>query len=187
MAEIIFITGNEKKAEFLARHLNHPVNHQKLDLDELQSLDLKEIVEHKVRQAYQLVKKPVLVEDISFTINSLGKLPGPFIKWFIEQLGFEKLCRLADSDPERLATTAVCYGFYDGNNLKFFEGELKGSIPEHPKGEDGFGWNCVFIPEGQSKTNAEMNEEETEKYSLRTTTVYPQLKEFLQSLDNIQA
>jgi inosine/xanthosine triphosphate pyrophosphatase family protein len=42
--------------------LGYPVNHMKIDMDEIQSLDLKEIVAHKVQQAYQKVKKPVIVE-----------------------------------------------------------------------------------------------------------------------------
>ena len=51
------------------------VLHEKIDLDEIQSLDLREIVEHKVRQAYEKIKKPVLVEDTSLRFEALGKLP----------------------------------------------------------------------------------------------------------------
>ena len=49
MTNITFITGNQNKADYLAKYLGHSVDHVKLDLDEIQSLDLKEIVEHKVR------------------------------------------------------------------------------------------------------------------------------------------
>jgi inosine triphosphate pyrophosphatase len=180
---VTFITGNAKKAEFLSKHLGLDLGHQKIELDELQSLDLREITEHKVKQAFEIVKNPVLVEDIAFSISALGGLPGPFIKWFIQEVGYDGLCRLADPDPDRRAVTSVCYAFFDGKILEFFEGDLQGTMPEHPRGDDGFGWNCVFIPEGQAKTNAEMSEAETEKYSLRTTTVYPKLKEFLSALD----
>jgi non-canonical purine NTP pyrophosphatase (RdgB/HAM1 family) len=182
--KVTFITGNENKAKTLEKYLGYPVGHRKVDLDELQSLELREIVEHKVKQAFELIKEPVLVEDISFEIGAVGHLPGPFIKWFIEELGFEKICRLADSDASRAAVTKVCYGYYDGSRLELFEGELHGSMPKSPRGSDGFGWNCVFIPDGQSKTNAEMTPEETEKYSLRTTTVYPALRKFLSGLDS---
>lgn len=182
--KITFVTGNQNKADFLAKFLGYELAHHKLELDEIQSLDLKKIVERKVKQAYSIIKSPVLVEDIAFEIGALGRLPGPFIKWFIDEIGYERLCRLADLDPKRKAKTSVCYGYYDGENLKLFYGELNGSMPNHPRGEDGFGWNCVFIPNGQQKTNAEMNEQETQKYSLRTTTVYPELKKFLAGLDN---
>jgi inosine/xanthosine triphosphate pyrophosphatase family protein len=64
MQTIIFITGNQKKADYLAKYLGLSIEHEKIDLDEIQSLDLREIVEHKVKQAYAKVGKPVLVEDV---------------------------------------------------------------------------------------------------------------------------
>ena len=75
MHSITFITGNQKKADYLAKYLGLEVLHEKVDLDELQSLDLREIVEHKVRQAYEKVGKPVIVEDVSLTFTALGRLP----------------------------------------------------------------------------------------------------------------
>ena len=46
MKHVTFITGNQAKADYLAKHLGFSVQHHKLDLDEIQSLDLREIVEH---------------------------------------------------------------------------------------------------------------------------------------------
>ena len=177
--DITFITGNQNKAELLAKSMNYPIKHKKIELLEPQSLELKEITEHKVRQAYRELGTPLLVEDISFSLEALGKLPGPFIKWFIEELGFEAICRLADATTSRRATTGVCYAYFDGKILKFFEGQLQGTIPDHPRGDDGFGWNCIFIPDGQLKTNAEMNDEQMAKNSLREATVYPEIRKFL--------
>jgi inosine triphosphate pyrophosphatase len=53
---ITFITGNQHKADYLANHLGREIAHQKIDLDEIQSLDLSEIVRHKVKQAYEIVQ-----------------------------------------------------------------------------------------------------------------------------------
>lgn len=80
MANITFITGNQNKADYLAKYLGFPVRHQKVDLDEVQSLDLHEIVEHKVRQAYGTIGSPVLVEDVALEFSALGRFPGTFIK-----------------------------------------------------------------------------------------------------------
>ena len=49
MTHVTFITGNQNKADYLAKYLGMNIEHKKLDLDELQSLDLRTIVEHKVR------------------------------------------------------------------------------------------------------------------------------------------
>lgn len=180
--KITFITGNHKKAEFLSKYLDYPIAHKELDLDELQSLSLNKIVEHKARQAYSAIRTPVLVEDVSFIIKAQGNLPGPFIKWFIEEIGYEGLCRLADSDPKRQAITQICYAFFDGDEMVYFDGQINGSMPLHPTGDDGFGFNCVFIPEGQTKTNAQMSADEVAKYSIRTATVYPKIKQYLDKL-----
>lgn len=56
--KITFITGNAAKAEQLKRHLKRPVLHKKIDLAEVQSLDLKKIVEHKAREAYKKSDPP---------------------------------------------------------------------------------------------------------------------------------
>jgi inosine/xanthosine triphosphate pyrophosphatase family protein len=44
MDEVTFITGNKHKAEYLQRLLGIDVAHQKIELDEIQSIDLDEIV-----------------------------------------------------------------------------------------------------------------------------------------------
>jgi len=97
MENITFITGNAKKAEYLEKYLGVPISHQKIDLDEIQSLDLKRIVEHKARQAYEILKRPVLVEDVSLEFMALGGLPGPFIKFFIDNMSFETICSILDN------------------------------------------------------------------------------------------
>ncbi len=91
---ITFITGNEKKAEYLEKYLGFSVAHKKIDLDEIQSLDLYSIVEYKVRQAYEKIKSPVLVEDASLEFIAFGRLPGTFIKFFLEEMSEQKICEL---------------------------------------------------------------------------------------------
>ena len=90
MKEVIFITGSQKKADYLANLLGHPIEHKKVDLNEIQSLDLREIVKYKLREAYAEVSRPVLVEDVSLEFTALGKLPGTFIKFFLEQMKIRK-------------------------------------------------------------------------------------------------
>lgn len=106
---IIFITGNPAKAKQLARHLEYPVEHKKIDIPEIQSLDLKEIAEHKAQEAYKQIQVPVLVEDTSLVFHALGKLPGPLIKWFLEELDNEGLCRLLDGCKDRSVQAKVCF------------------------------------------------------------------------------
>ncbi len=163
---ITFITGNQKKADYLAKYLGHPVDHVKLDLDEIQSLDLNEIVEHKVRQAYDKIKTAVIVEDVSLEFEALNGLPGPFIRFFVDNVPFEKICSMINGQSRRAKAKCV-FGFYDGETVKLFEGGLSGEIAEVPTGENGYGWDRLFIPDGYSSTRAELNEEEDQKTYLQ--------------------
>jgi non-canonical purine NTP pyrophosphatase (RdgB/HAM1 family) len=185
MADVTFITGNQGKADFLQKFLGYSVAHHKMELEEIQSLGFDDIAKHKVLQAYEAVGGPVIVEDVGLSFVALGgRLPGAFTKWFFDELGNEGLCRMLDGYDTRKAIAQICYGYYDGNHMQFFEGELTGEIPEHPRGDNGFGFDPIFIPDNTSKTLAEMDDQEKEKYSLRTATVYPKLKEFLLKLDS---
>jgi len=177
MKKPIFITGNQSKADYLAKFLGYKLDHKKLDLDEIQSLDINEIVEHKVKQAYSLLKEPVLVEDVSLEFEALGRLPGTFIKFFVDELEFETICRMIDG-MSRKATARCTFGYYDGEILQLFEGSLSGEISNSPRGENGFGWDKVFIPEGYSITRAEMNSEDDQK-TYTTIKPFDKVKDFL--------
>jgi non-canonical purine NTP pyrophosphatase (RdgB/HAM1 family) len=175
---LTFITGNQNKADFLAKHLGIPVAHHKLDLDEVQSLDPRKVVEHKVRQAYDVLHTPVLVEDAGLIFTAMGRLPGTFVKWFIEELGYDGLLRLANSLPDQTAIGRVCYGLYDGREVQFFEGEMRGRIATEARGNGGFGFDPIFINEGYSITRAEMTEADYAATSYRTPAIQ-KLREFL--------
>lgn len=175
---ITFITGNQNKAEYLARYLGFPVKHVKLDLEEIQSLDLKEIVEHKVRQAFNNIRTPVIVEDVSLEFAALHGLPGPFIRFFVDKVPFESICNMIDTKNRR-ATAKCVFGYYDGVTLKLFEGALDGKVAEIPAGENGYGWDKIFIPDGYNVTRAQLNKEDDQKTYLLIKP-FAKLKEFLQ-------
>ena len=80
--KITLITSHQGKADQVSKMLSYPVSHKSLELHEIQSLDPKEVIEHKVSEAFKLLKAPVLVEDTSIVIEEFGALPGPFIKYF---------------------------------------------------------------------------------------------------------
>lgn len=167
MNKLTFITGNEMKAKQLSMHFQFPVEHTKLDLPEIQSLDLEEVVKDKAMRAYAIVGTPVLVEDVSFTLNALGSLPGPLIKWFLQSIKNDGICRLLDVYSDRTAIAEVCFGLCDGEQVYLFKGIRKGIVVDNPRGDVGFGFDPIFIPDGYTKTWAEMGEEEARESSMR--------------------
>jgi inosine triphosphate pyrophosphatase len=176
--DFIFVTGNQHKADHLARWLGVPITHKKADVDELQSLDLREVSEHKARQAYKLFKQPVLVEDVALTFTAAGRLPGTLIKWFLEELGTQGLCNFADGLAHRKAVASICYSLYDGKQMHCFEASVSGQIVQTPRGDLGFGWNSIFMPDGSDKTYGELTSDEVAPFSHRALAV-KKLQEFL--------
>jgi|SRR3989344_2687784 len=92
-----FVSGNENKASQVGRYLRVSVDYLKLSMLEIQSLDPREVVVQKVRAAYESLGKPVMVDDSSLSFTALGKLPGPFIDQFLQELGPDGLCRALDN------------------------------------------------------------------------------------------
>lgn len=179
----IFITGNQNKADYLSRQLGIELKHQKIDLLEIQSTDLHEIVAHKLKQAYDICRQPVLVEDVSLVFNALGDLPGPYIKWFVDHAGAKACCRMLDGFDDRSAVIRCTFGYYDGQDMEFFDSELPGSIADKPKGQNGFGFDNFFINEGYSITRAEMSQEENERTYAELMKPFAKVREFIQTLD----
>src|SRR3989344_2105441 len=132
MNKLTFITGNAGKTKYLSNYFHIPVDHVKLDLHEIQSFDLREEVEDKARRAFEVIKSPVLVEDVSLIFYGLNKLPGPFIKWFLETLGNDGLCRLLDGINDRSAFAEVKFAICDDNGVHTFGGSMEGTVSDFP-------------------------------------------------------
>jgi non-canonical purine NTP pyrophosphatase (RdgB/HAM1 family) len=175
-----FITGNEHKAKYVGQWLGTHVPHRKIDLDEIQTLNLHDLVSHKARQAYQILKSPVLIEDAQLTFHALGRLPGPFIKWFIQELDYPGLIKLLDGYDDRSASGICCYALYDGQDMHFFEGEMHGTIARAPKGSGGFGFDPIFINDGFAITRAQMPEDQYAETSYRKLAL-DKLKAYLRA------
>ena len=176
--DLYFITGNAGKAKYLSDYFDFRVEHKKLDLPEIQSLDLAEIVADKARRAYEIIGRPVLVEDVSLIFKALDKLPGPLIKWFYETLGNKGLCDLLNRYEDKRAMAEVNFALCVKWEVKIFSGSCEGRISDKPKGKSGFGWDPVFIPNGFAKTWAEMSADEKHRTSMRRIAL-EKLKDFL--------
>jgi non-canonical purine NTP pyrophosphatase (RdgB/HAM1 family) len=174
-----FITGNKGKLAEIERILGFPVKHIELDLDELQEMDERKIVEHKVRQAWEKIEKPVIVWDGSVYLSCLNGFPGPLIKWFWQTVSLEKVCKLAALMKDNKVKAKTTLAFFDGENIQYFEAEEWGTIPNSPRGEGGFGWDSIFVPDGSQKTFAEM-ESDNPLLHLFNNQVFTQLNHYLQ-------
>jgi len=179
--EITFVSGNKNKAEQVGRYLHLPLAYERLSIAELQSLDPLEVVLQKALEAHKQVGKPVLVDDTSLTFTALGRLPGTLIDHFLQELGNEGLCRLLDTYSNRSATATAALGYHDGKEVIVFSASIQGVIADKPRGENGYGWDAIFIPEGYEKTRGEMIDgQERDNTSVRKKSI-EKLEEYFDS------
>jgi len=155
--QLKFVTTNADKVREAIDILGFSLDQiSSLNIDEVQSDDINEIVIHKAKKSYDIIKLPVLVEDSGLIFTAWNGLPGPFIKWFETSVGCQGLLKMLEGFENRKAL-AVCFvAIFDGKELIIGKGEVRGKIASSIRGENGFGWDVIFIPEGHKKTYAEM-------------------------------
>jgi XTP/dITP diphosphohydrolase len=157
LRQLKFITSNAGKVREATDILGFSLDQiASLKIDEVQSDDISQIVIHKAKQSYDIIKLPVLVEDSGLIFTAWNGLPGPFIKWFETSVGCHGLLKMMEEFENRKAL-AVCFvAIFDGKELIVGKGEVRGEIASSIRGENGFGWDVIFIPDRHEKTNAEM-------------------------------
>jgi len=176
---LYFITGNENKLREV-RSILGDVQQLDIDLTEIQDIDSEKIIRHKLQEALKHQEGSFIVEDTSLHISSLGGLPGPLIKWFMKTIGNEGIVDIVSNKASQEAEAVTRIGYAKNKDeLYFFEGSIKGKIVQ-PVGENGFGWDQIFVPEGFDRTFAQMNQEEKNSLSMRKIAV-TKLKEFIDS------
>jgi non-canonical purine NTP pyrophosphatase (RdgB/HAM1 family) len=163
----VFVSSQTKKLTEYQLLVDFELPWENLSLNEIQSMDLVEIVRKKVVEASNSLHKPVWTEDTGLYLNTWNGLPGPFIKWFLANVGPEGICQMCESYPDRTATAITAIGFCDAQVVRIFQGETKGIIPLKPRGSLGFGWDSIFQPESENETFAEMTRERKNMISMR--------------------
>lgn len=166
--KLIFATSNQNKVQEVKRILNVDVEGTTIEIEEIQSLDPVKVAQEKAKAYYRELKMPLIVEDTSLAFNGLNGLPGPYINDFSKALGNKGLVELLNNIDNRRAIAQVTFCLIKNENeIYTFEGKVEGTISTQEKGNNGFGWDPIFIPLGTEKTFAEMTDLEKDSYSMR--------------------
>lgn len=173
---IYFITSNKNKFEEASKIIEG-LEQLDIDLPEIQSIDPEEIIKAKLDEAIKHHKGEFIVDDTSVYLECLNGLPGPLIKWFLKSLGREGIYNLCNKMNNNNATAKTVVGYTNGKEIKYFSGELKGEVVK-PQGDNNFGWDPIFKPEGHNKTLALMSVDERNKIKMRAQALN-KLKNYL--------
>jgi len=170
---IIFATTSLDKIREAKAVLTINVIPSGLEIPEIQSLNPQAVAVHKAQSYFAKLKKPLLIEDVSLSFATLNGLPGPYINDFSKSLGNAGLIKLLSDQSDRSAVALTTLIYCDAKgSLHEFQGEIKGTISQKPLGDNGFGWDPIFIPNGHTKTFAQMTDKEKNSLSMRAIALH---------------
>ena len=155
--DLAFVTSNPGKvreAREILRPFGITVRPVRRVLPEPQADDLSTVVRAKLR-AVPPSPRATLVEDSGIFLDDLGGFPGVYSAYAFRTLGLSGLLRLLPGRGRR-ATFRTVAGIRSGAVLRYFVGECRGRIAPSPRGRHGFGFDPIFVPDGERRTFGEM-------------------------------
>ncbi len=197
--KLLLATHNRKKRDELKTILGGSKTVKVMILDDLK-IEVPVVVEDGRTFRQNAVKKAltlsrffdglVLADDSGLEVEALGGKPGVRSARFArskatDEENNEKVLKLLSLIPEKNRSARfVCHLALasDGHLLESFEGVVEGAILEQPRGDNGFGYDPLFLPRGKNKTFAEMEAEEKNKISHRAQALKkmkPAIKKYL--------
>ncbi|AEH24998.1 XTP/dITP diphosphatase [Pyrococcus yayanosii] len=166
---IFFITSNPGKVREAATYLQPlgiEIVQRKVPYPEVQAESLEEVVKFGLEWLSERIEGPFFIEDSGLFIEALRGFPGVYSAYVFKTIGNEGILKLMEGIEERDAHFKSVIGYWDGKAY-IFTGIVKGSIATEARGGGGFGFDPIFIPNGFSKTFAEMTTKEKNAISHR--------------------
>lgn len=139
---ISYVTTNINKFNEAKSIFDNKIKHVDVHLEEIQSMDLSFVTLNKAFEAYKIVGRPLIVEDIGLFVPSLKNFPGPLIKWVGETMGYGDFAKQYKLE---MAIWKVCVVYTDGLTKILKGSETEGIIVYPPKGSS-WGFEHVFQP-----------------------------------------
>jgi len=191
LKDILFFSHNQKKII----EINQIFKSSKININNLNSFKkVKEPKETgdtfsanaKIKSMYgqKIFKMPCFADDSGFCVEALSNGPGVKSKRFLEKFfskkdAFEYIISnvIKKNNNKAFFVTAVSLSLNNNHHIIFL-GRINGTVSLKPKGDNGFGYDPIFIPENHNKTFAEISPKEKNKISHRKIAI-TKLKSFL--------
>ncbi|MCJ7637835.1 MAG: RdgB/HAM1 family non-canonical purine NTP pyrophosphatase [Nitrososphaeraceae archaeon] len=157
MNEIYFVSHNIYKYSEIKSIVNNRItdlhlNFCKRNITEIQDQKIEKIAMEKARSAYNIVKKPIIIEDDGLFINSLNGFPGQYSSYVLKSIGNRGIIRLLKGYRDRSAFFKSIFVYSNGIIVKVFYGKINGKISSTIK-DDGWGYDPIFIPLNNNNDN----------------------------------
>jgi len=125
---------------------------------EIQHDDVKAVASAAAERLCKIYGDYVVVEDTGLYIEALGGFPGPYAEYVYRTIRLKGVLRLLEGVSNRRAKFVCAAAICIGGEVEVFEGETWGYIVDSPRGSGGFGYDPIFMPEGETYTYAELGE-----------------------------
>jgi XTP/dITP diphosphohydrolase len=183
---LVLVTQNKHKLKELTPLFNkYEVEFETTSIEkhEIRSENIEEIAQVAAKTAFEALQKPVVVDDTGFFVDALNGFPGSYAGIVLKMIGYDGILRLMTDNEERTSTFKTAVGYFDGQHLESFVGSMSGTVAHDPAGIGGFGYDPIFIPDGFTKTYAELTLEEKVSISHRTKAFEEFLLWYTSTLD----
>ena len=187
--KIVFASNNKNKIREISHILDNKIT--LLSLGEVNIFeDIPEdepLIEgnalFKAQYVYNATGLDVFADDTGLEIEALNGLPGVHSARFAGEskdssANIAKVLELLKGEQNRKARFRTVIALIFEGKEYLFEGTISGTIIDEKRGDEGFGYDPVFIPEGKDLTFAQMSLNEKNKISHRALA-FEKLKEFL--------
>lgn len=156
--KILFATSNKHKVEEAAAILSKEgieLEHFPFTHREIRSDSIEEVAIEAAEAAYNKSKKPIFVEDTGLFIESLNGFPGTYSACAMKKISNKGVLKLMKGEKNRAAKFMTAIAYHDGKKIHTFIGVCDGNIAEEERGRAGFGYDPIFIPQGENETFAQ--------------------------------
>ena len=131
----------------------------------------------KAKFCFERTKLPSLADDSGLCIKALQEAPGIFSKRFMldhggSALTFKSLSehQAIQKDPQAAFVCVLALAL-SPQDIRFYEGRCQGNLSFPPRGQNGHGYDPIFVPQGSDVTFAEMSDLEKSQRSHRGQAV----------------
>lgn len=162
--EITYVTSNKGKVELINliyKDMGINILQEDIETPEIQNVDCKEVAKYSAKYAANLLNKPVLKNDSGLVIEALNGFPGAYAKYAEESLGDAGFLKLMEGKKNRKCYWVEALAYCEPNKEPVvFESISYGSIAFESRGNRGYPYDKIYIPEGYLQTFAEMSVDE---------------------------
>lgn len=177
MKDVMIATSNKGKVKEY-REMLEPLGYAVHDLSEIEHGEVDEngttFAQNamiKAEAIYRSCDMITISDDSGLEITALNNEPGIHSARYLQGQPYSVKNRVLierlEGKQDRSARFVCAIALIDDLGKHVFEGVMEGSIGFEPKGENGFGYDPIFIPANESRTSAEMSPEEKNAISHR--------------------